>query len=72
MSKALLSIGVLEVNFWRKDLNEERDSGSSIHMESRNWAAWPSRPESNMLELYNLKCNVLTNDLCSKHYDVLH
>lgn len=44
----------------------------SIHMESGNWAAWPSRPESNMPELHNLKCNVLTNYLCSKHYVVLH
>lgn len=44
----------------------------SIHMESRNWAAWPSRPESNLPELHNLKCNVLTNDLCSKNYDVLY
>lgn len=44
----------------------------STHMEFRNRAAWPSGPDSNMPELHNLKCNVSTNGLCFKHYDVLH
>lgn len=44
----------------------------SIHTESRNWAGWPSGPDSNKPELHHLKCNVSTDGFCFKHYNVLH
>lgn len=34
MINALLTTGVLEVNFWKNDLNEERDSGT-LYVECR-------------------------------------